>query len=64
MTDSKEKPKWLAYYHKQLDIRNQVHSVSFRELIKNYADVMGRCKILEEQNRTLEREKIANKESQ
>lgn len=64
MTEYKEKPKWLAYYHQQLDIRNQSHSTSFRELIKNYSELMIQFKSLEDEKRTLEREKIAMKSAQ
>ena len=61
MTDRKEMPKWLAYYHQQIDARNQSQSSAFRDLIKNYSEVLNKCRTLEDQTRTLEREKMAAK---
>ncbi len=61
MTDMKEQPKWLTYYHQQLDLRNQSQSRAFYELIKNYSEVMTKYKVLDEQYRALEREKLVSK---
>ena len=61
MTDRKVMPKWLTYYYQQLDIRNQSQSSAFRELITNYSEVLNKCRTLEDQTRTLEREKMAAK---
>ena len=64
MADRKDLPKWLQYYHQQLDIRNQSQSKAFRELIKNYSEVMSRCSSLEEQLHSAEREKLLTKSFQ
>jgi len=48
----KDIPKWLQYYHKQIDIRNQSQSTAFKDLIKNYSDVMSRCMTLEREKHT------------
>jgi hypothetical protein len=61
MTDRKVMPKWLAYYYQQVEVRNQSQSSAFRELITNYSEVLNRCRTLEDQARTLEREKMAAK---
>ncbi len=61
MTDLKEQPRWLTYYHRQLDLRNQSQSQAFYDLIKNYSEVMSKYKSLDEQYRSLEREKLVSK---
>ncbi len=49
MTDRTEVPGWLAYYHSQIDARNQSQSSAFRELIRNYGDVMEKCMALQKE---------------
>lgn len=57
MTERKDLPSWLQYYHQQLDIRNHSQSEAFSELIKNYSEIMGKHMELGEQLRSLKREK-------
>jgi len=62
MTESKDLPSWLRYYHHQLDMRNQSQSQAFSELIKNYCDIMAKHNDLGEQLRNLKREKALSKQ--
>ncbi len=64
MTDRKDAPKWLQYYHQQLDMRNQSQSKAFSELIRNYSEAMTKCRFLEDQLRAAEREKLISKSLQ
>jgi len=64
MTENKETPKWLTYYHQQLDLRNQNQSKAFRELIKNYSDIMMQSRGLEEKLKAAEREVMIVKSAQ